>query len=208
MNKKDFSDNKNLMAAGVLTAISASLCCITPVLGILGGIGGVASIFSWLEPYRLDMISLTTLLLGFAWYQKFKPKTKDEIGCECETNENPSFLQSKLFLSIVTVLAGILISFPYYSGVFFSSLDADTIIVERENLATVQIKIEGMTCSGCEHSVNKAIRKLAGVLDVTSNHITGLVKIKYDKSKVSSGEFKNVIENTVGFTVSNISKGE
>ena len=43
--------------AGVLAAIVASLCSrkakksITPVLAFLGGIGGIAATFSWLEPY-------------------------------------------------------------------------------------------------------------------------------------------------------------
>ena len=56
-----------LLGAGVLTAITASLCCITPVLAIVAGSSGIAASFSWLEPFRPFLIGLTVLVLGFAW---------------------------------------------------------------------------------------------------------------------------------------------
>jgi hypothetical protein len=76
------TENK-LISTSLLTAITASLCCITPVLAIIVGTSGIASIFSWVEPFRPYLIGLTILVLGFAWYQKLKPKK--EIDCECET---------------------------------------------------------------------------------------------------------------------------
>jgi hypothetical protein len=39
------SENK-IVGLGLLTAISASLCCITPVLALLAGTSGLASTFS------------------------------------------------------------------------------------------------------------------------------------------------------------------
>jgi len=41
-----------IIGAGVFTAIASSLCCITPVLALISGTSGVASTFSWLEPFR------------------------------------------------------------------------------------------------------------------------------------------------------------
>lgn len=61
--------DKKLIGAGLLTAIAASLCCITPVLALVAGTSGLASTFSWLEPFRPYFIGLTILVLGFAWYQ-------------------------------------------------------------------------------------------------------------------------------------------
>jgi len=40
----------------------------------IAGTSGLASTFSWLEPFRPYFIGLTILVLGFAWYQKLKPK--------------------------------------------------------------------------------------------------------------------------------------
>ena len=79
--------DKKLIGAGLLTAIAASLCCITPVLALVAGTSGLASTFSWLEPFRPYFIGLTILVLGFAWYQKLKPKK--QIDCNCETEEKP-----------------------------------------------------------------------------------------------------------------------
>ena len=49
------------------------MCCITPLLAIVGGLGGVASTFSWPEPLRPYLIALTVGVLGFAWYQQLWP---------------------------------------------------------------------------------------------------------------------------------------
>ena len=51
-----------LVGVGLLTAISASICCITPVLALLAGTSGLASTFSWLEPFRPYFIGLTFLV--------------------------------------------------------------------------------------------------------------------------------------------------
>lgn len=95
--------SQSWLGAGVITAIGASLCCITPVLALISGASGIASSFSWMEPFRPYLIAITLGVLGFAWYQKLKPKTAEEIACACEDDEKPSFFQSKTFLSIITV---------------------------------------------------------------------------------------------------------
>ena len=110
------SENK-LAGLGLLTAISASLCCITPVLALLAGTSGLASTFSWLDPLRPYLIGLTVLVLGFAWYQKLKPQK--QIDCDCDTTEKTPFIQTKKFLAIVTVFAGLMLAFPTYANVFF-----------------------------------------------------------------------------------------
>jgi hypothetical protein len=100
----------------LLTAITASLCCIAPVLALIAGISGVASTFTWIEPFRPYLIGLTILVLGFVWYQILKPRK--DIDCECEPDENPKFIQTKMFLGIVTAFAIIMLAFPHYSGIF------------------------------------------------------------------------------------------
>ena len=46
------SENK-LIGTSLLTAIAASLCCMTPVLALIAGTSGIASTFSWVEPFDL-----------------------------------------------------------------------------------------------------------------------------------------------------------
>src|SRR5690606_32055212 len=97
MNKK----NNRLVGAGVLSAVAASLCCITPVLALISGASGVASTFSWMEPARPYLIGITVLVLGFAWYQKLKPRTAEEIQCDCEEDEKKPLLQNYTYLVLI-----------------------------------------------------------------------------------------------------------
>jgi nicotinamide riboside transporter PnuC len=85
--------NTKSWIAGIIAAIAASLCCITPVLAFLGGASGLASSFSWIEPYRPYLIGLTIAIFAFAWYQKLKPQKK--VDCDCEEDNTKSFWQSK-----------------------------------------------------------------------------------------------------------------
>lgn len=116
------NSNKKLIGAGMLSAIAASLCCITPVLAFIAGSSGIAATFSWIEPARPYLIGVTVLVLSFAWYLKLRPRTKEEIECACEEDEKPAFWQSKKFLGIVTVFVALMIAFPSYSKIFFRKM--------------------------------------------------------------------------------------
>jgi mercuric ion transport protein len=189
-----------LMGAGVLTAIAASLCCITPVLALISGASGVASTFSWMEPLRPYLIGFTVLVLGFAWYQKLKPRTKEEIECDCETDEKPSFWQSKLFLGIVTVFAVVMIAFPYYSSIFYGNSNKEVIVVSSENLVKTGFKIDGMTCTSCEEHIMHAVNEVEGVVSVSADYEEGTTTVEFDNSKTNKETIVDAINET-GYTV-------
>ena len=195
--KKD----KKLIGAGLLTAIASSLCCITPVLALISGTSGIASTFSWLEPFRPYLIGFTILVLGFAWYQKLKPKK--EIDCDCETDEKPSFIQKKLFLGIVTIFAIVMTAFPYYSSVFYPKSEKEIIVVDKVNIQTVNLEIKGMTCASCEEHINHSVNQLNGILNVKSSYENENTEIEFDNSKTTIEEIKKAV-NTTGYTVINI----
>lgn len=193
------SDSK-IGIAGILTATAASLCCITPVLALISGTSGIASAFSWMEPYRPYLIGLTIAVLGFAWYQKLKPK-KVEIDCECEEDQ-PSFWQSKTFLGIVTVLALLLMAFPSYSKIFFPKTETkQVIVVDKKNIQQVKFNIKDMDCEACSQTINLALSKVTGVLEYNTQFNEGSSIIKFDKSKTSETAIENAI-NATGYTVS------
>ena len=186
---------------GVTAAITASLCCITPVLALLGGVSGIASSFSWIEPYRPYLIGATVLVFGFAWYQKLKPRKKEEINCECETDEKPSFWQSKNFLIIITAFAALMISFPHYAHIFYpKSPEANVVIVEKNNVQQVELKISGMTCQSCSEHVNHALDGVPGVLEHNTSYEQGTSLVKYDASKSTKEKLVEAV-NATGYTV-------
>jgi len=199
MEQKKTSEKK-WIGAGLLAAIAASLCCITPVLAVLGGLGGVASSFSFLEPLRPYLISLTVIVLGFAFYKAYKPQSKEEIECACEEDEKKSFLNSKTFLWVVTGVSILMFSFPSYSHIFFQETNK-VVVVNQSNITEATLQIEGMTCTSCEHSVDYALEKENGVVSVTSSYKTGVAKVKYDKTKIKPEQLKIAVEEKVGYKV-------
>ena len=191
------SENK-LIGTGLLTAITASLCCITPVLALIAGTSGIASTFSWIEPFSPYLIGLTILVLGFAWYQKLIPKKG--IDCECETAEKPIFLQSKTFLGIVTVFAILMLAFPYYSGIFYPNTEKQIIIVDKSDIKTTEFKISGMTCASCEEHVNHEVNKLIGIVNSKASYKNGNAIIEFDRTKTNETDIEKAI-NSTGYKV-------
>lgn len=198
-------NSTKLLAAGVMAALGASLCCITPVLALVAGVGGAASAFSWLDPFRPYLIGLTVLALGFAWYQKLKSK-KEDVDCACDDEEDKTpFMQSKKFLGIITALAVLLLTFPYYSGAFFPNKPVkEATVVKLPLLHQAKLSIKGMTCTGCESSVNHALESKKGVVEAKANYEEGVAMVSYDPFLVSPEILKKAIEEEVGYTVTNI----
>ncbi|SDS99807.1 Copper chaperone CopZ [Maribacter dokdonensis] len=190
---------KNKLAfTSFLTAITASLCCITPVLALIAGTSGVASTFSWIEPFRPYLIGLTILVLLVAWYQKLKPQK--EIDCECETDEKPKFIQSKIFLGIVTIFAIVMVTFPYYSSIFYTNSEKQITVVDKSNIKTTEYKISGMTCVSCEVHVNNEVNKLKGIINSKTSYENGNAIIEFDETKTNEAEIEKAI-NSTGYKV-------
>lgn len=196
--------SKGILGAGLLTAFAASLCCITPVLALFSGATGIASTFSWMEPYRPYLIGLTIAVLAFAWYQKLKPK-KGEVDCACEVNK-PSFWQSKKFLAIVTILAILLMAFPSYSNMFFPKTPATQIVVvDKNNIQQVKLNITGMDCQACSKTINLALSRVPGVLKYKTDYQQASSTVMFDQSKTTQQAIVKAVNKT-GYTVAGITK--
>jgi len=198
------ASEKKWIGAGMLAAIAASLCCITPVLAVLGGLGGIASTFSWLDPLRPYLIGFTAIVLGYAFYNAYKPKKEGDLECACEDDESPAkknFINSKKFLWIVTGVSILMFAFPSYSHIFFPDTNNTIVVVNESNIIEVKLFIDGMTCTGCEESVDYTLRKQEGVLSAVSSYESGIAYVKYDKSKVKPEQLAQAIEDEVGYKV-------
>ncbi|MDO7171120.1 mercuric transport protein MerTP [Mariniflexile sp. AS56] len=190
--------NIKLIATGVITAITASLCCVTPVLALIAGTTGIASTFSWIEPFRPYLMGLTVLILGYAWYQKLK--FVESVDCACETDEKPKFIQSKTFLAIVTVFAVVMLAFPYYSGFFYPTNEKEKVVVNTSDLTTTEFKISGMTCASCEAHVNHAVNTINGVVQSKTSYQNGNAIIAFDKTQTNEAAIEKAI-NSTGYSV-------
>lgn len=63
-------------------------------------------------------------------------------------------------------------------------------------MANTVIHVEGMTCTHCKMSVEKALKTLDGVQDAAVNLEAKTVAIDFDPAMVSAENLKKTISNT------------
>lgn len=67
-------------------------------------------------------------------------------------------------------------------------------------LTKAEISIEGMTCTGCEKTVETKISELNGVNSIKASHVTKNAVIEYDINSVDTTKLISVIVDA-GYTV-------
>lgn len=204
MNQPASTPSKSLAGTGLLAALAASLCCITPLLAIVGGLGGVASTFSWLEPLRPYLIALTVGVLGFAWYQQLRPAPVAADDCGCAVPAKPSLMQSRGFLASVSVLAGLLLAFPYYSARFYPAAASKTVAATSSAPVwqTSSYRIGGMTCEACARHVEHDVQQLPGVQSVRVSYDQGTAEVRFNPEVTPAAQVEKAINGT-GYSVLN-----
>jgi mercuric ion transport protein len=197
----NFKSSDAYTGAGVLSAVAASLCCITPVIALLAGSSSIAANFSWIEPARPYLTGFSIAILSFTWHIKLKPAKSNVADCNCETTKTVPFIQSKTFLSIVTAFAILMMAFPLYAKMFYPTPKATaTALATIENKQLVNFTIQGMTCEGCEEHVNNELSKVTGVLSYKTSYADSNSLVSFDKSKVDVKTIEATINKT-GYTV-------
>lgn len=186
------NSSRKLAGAGLLAAFAASLCCLTPVLALLVGTSSLAASFNWMAPLRPYLMGLTASVLGFAWYQQLKPQPLDSCGCE---PQKKSIMQTKSFLSTVTLASLLLLTFPSYSSLFYQGTPAKQQPAPISQ-QTAYIRIKGMSCESCEHRVKQEISKLKGISTVNVSYAKANATVKYDNKKTSLAEIKKAVDAT------------
>lgn len=215
------SVKKLILGSSVVAAITASLCCILPVLAVVFGLGAfsMASFFETLRPYLLILVLLA---LAFGFYQTYFRREKCGEGHACATKPIGRFNQ--LVLWAATVFVFVIAAFPFYSGYIVSALDksptaesnqAEAVnenenpIIENQNeetaeselqtRKTVVIAVEGMTCEGCAAQLNVALKRLKGVISAEANYPQKNVKVVYNPKQVTVERIKKAIYDA-GYT--------
>jgi mercuric ion transport protein len=103
-----------------LAAITASLCCLGPVVVALLGLGsfGAAAFFETWRPYFLG---LAFVLLAGAFYLTYRRREMVCADGTCRVSRAPRW--NKALLWVATVVIVLLAAFPYYSGSLLVALD-------------------------------------------------------------------------------------
>jgi copper ion binding protein len=72
---------------------------------------------------------------------------------------------------------------------------AKTEAISPENLQVIEIAVNGMTCQGCEHTIQTAVGNLPGVQEVKASHLDSTAIVTFDKTKVTFGQMQAAIND-------------
>lgn len=197
---------KLTLGASVITAITASLCCICPLVAVLMGLGafGATALFEAMRPYFLGS---TFLLLAFAFY--FTYGSRQEESCANDGACRPGGIArfNKPLLWIATLVALLFAGFPYYSAAVSRVLipqttvssDETPIARQSQTVRVQRIQVSGMTCGGCAASIHQALIKLTGVVSAEVNLERKQALVRYESSKVTPQQLVDAISKA-GYT--------
>jgi len=174
---------KNL---GILSALTASVCCLGPLVLILIGLGGLG-LGAILGKYHWYFIIGAAVLLSIAWRSYFKEKRTCESN-RCEM-EGKKMTRNVLVLASAVVLTFAGLNFYTYARGNAKELTAPAGV-------QITIPVEGMTCFTCEIAVQSAVKKLPGVNQVKASAKNGTAMVSYDPAKSSLDDIVKAINET------------
>lgn len=70
---------------------------------------------------------------------------------------------------------------------------------------TIELRVTGMTCEGCENTVKEAVNNVEGVTGTEASHVAGLTTITYDTTLTSIEKLSTVI-NDLGYKVEGLAE--
>ena len=172
---------------GVLSAITASVCCLGPLLLITLGLGSLG-LGAALGRYHWYFILGAALLLSFAWRNYFKEKKSCESAhCEMEGK--------KMTRNILVLASAVVLTFAGLNLYTYAKGSVAGEVSQKEGVR-VFIPVGGMSCFTCEISVQSAVKKLPGVYQVKANAKDKLAIVSYDPQKTNLDQIVATINET------------
>lgn len=198
---------KASLGGSIVAAITASLCCIGPVVAVALGAGGFAA-SAIFEKWRPVFLGVTFALLALAWYLTYrKPKAVCEEGAACATK--PVAKWNKVILWFSTAFVLVAAAFPSLSSVILRAGQSNSDAccapssVASANTSVLQVKIPGMDCAACAVGIQAMLQKQTGVQNAQVSFDTKEAVVRYDASKISPEKIIAAIDQT-GFKAERI----
>jgi len=197
---------KASLGGSIVAAITASLCCIGPLVAVVLGTSGFAA-SAVFEKWRPVFLSVTFALLALAWYLTYrKPKTDCEPGSACATK--PVAKWNKMVLWLATGFVLVTAAFPSLSSAILRATQSNAPIAAADsNSAVLKVKIPSMDCAACALNIQSVLKKQAGVQQAQVSFDTKEAVVQYDATKLSPEKIIAAIDET-GFKAKPISAKE
>lgn len=171
---------------GILSAVTASVCCLGPLLLIVLGLGGLG-LGAILGKYHWYFILGAALFLGLAWRSYFKEKRSCETAhCQMEGR--------RLTRNVLSLASAVVLTFAGLNLYTFTKGNLEENLVKSG--VQVSIPVEGMSCFTCEIAVQSAVKKLPGINQVKASVKDRMALVAYDPAKVSLDRIIEAINQT------------
>lgn len=183
------------LVGAISAAVLASVCCIGPVVLAGLSVGAVAAAQKF-APWRPLFVALTTVFLAAGFYLAYrKPKASECAGEACEAR---SFARwGRPLLWMITILAAVLLAFPYYYGPLRAALERPVqpavAAGPQAEVASVTLKLSGLTCEGCAATVRNRLLQSAGVTEADVSYSKSSATVKYDPAKTGPDRLIEVV---------------
>lgn len=186
---------KATLGGSILAAITASLCCIGPLVAVLLGAGGFAA-SAVFEKWRPVFLGVTFVLLALAWYLTYrKPKADCAEGSACATK--PVSKWNKVVLWFATGAVLVTAAFPSLSSAILRGTQSSaSVVVADGNSAVLKVKIPSMDCAACAVGIQTKLRKQAGIINANVSYDTKEAVVQYDATKLWPEKIVAAIDET------------
>lgn len=103
------------------------------------------------------------------------------------------------YISILSIILFLAVSCQNKEAKKAETTDVETTEVETlANYVLYELTIEGMTCTGCEETIEAGVSKVEGVGSIEANHQDGKAQLKFEEGKENKEAVKEAIE-TAGY---------
>jgi len=105
------------LIAGVIAGITASACCLGPLVLLMLGISGSwISNLTALEPYRPIFIGVTLMFLGLVFRKLYLVPQHCANDAPCAQSVN--LRKQRIVFWLVTGVVSLMVAFPWYGALF------------------------------------------------------------------------------------------
>ncbi len=192
-------NGKTAIAGSVAAAMASSACCWLPL--VLMGLGlSAAGAAAFFDRYRLLFLAAAAILLGVGFYLNYFRKERCAPGEACARPKPKlrSFNRGMLWFSTLLVLAFAL--FPNYVGILFGNRGISAMTGSAED-ETWTLRIDGMTCAGCEAAVTTALSAVPGVIKSSASYKDGTAAITIDRESPPLRTALSAAISKIGYTL-------
>mgnify|MGYP003676360121 CR=1 FL=1 len=176
------------LSGGIFAGLSASLCCIAPLLSLSLGFGSFAA-SAWFAEWRSVLLALTFILLGLAWWLTYRGS---KSTCEDASCAQPPSKAARISLWLGTLVA---LGSAIYPSLPVEDHPIDTASIVASD-ASLEVMIPSMDCASCATGIQASLGRAPGVKQAAVDYSSKTAVLIYDPTVVSQVELLLLIDAT------------